>query len=154
MTEAPNVILGGRPQEHEMTKRAHSLIWIALGLAAWLAQVTMPLLFVSPELLPLSGDELWREALWQLLPYAVLCSIAAFVSVPKVGNLFHGVALILTGGIGFAAWIDYANGGGCMRGLSLIMGYLAQCVVVTAGILLALIAKAVTHFQRRHARIA
>ena len=137
-----------------MKHRQFCLVLIGLGLTAWLAQVTLPLISVPRETLPLGGDELWRDALWELLPYAVLCTIAAFVRVPKVGNWFLCIALILMGGVGISAWIEYATGGGCMRGLGLIMGYFLQCIIATTGILLALIAKAVEYFRRRRAQVA
>jgi hypothetical protein len=139
-----------------MKNRPFSWCLVALSLALWIAQVILQ--FGAPEEIPppdVAVQTIWTfvsPALWQLLPYTIICCVIAFVPLELFGKWLLCFAVIVVGVTGIASWVHFnKGGGGCMRGLVLLGGFGFQCIVAICSISAALVAIGMGTFFRKAA---
>jgi hypothetical protein len=128
-----------------MKNRPFSWSLVALSLAFWFAQLMLQLSAIPQASGAQANAEILKNALLQLLPYAVICSI----SLGIFGNWLLCFALVVVAAAGIGSWWDYVRGGGCMKTLALAVGFAFQGVVAGSAVLLALSAKGLAHLRRR-----
>ena len=93
-------------------------------------------------------------ALWQLLPYAIICSVITFVPLELFGKWLLCFAVIVVGVTGVVVWVDFNKGDRSMRGLFLLAGFGFQCFIAICSISAALVAKGMGTFFRKAALTA
>jgi hypothetical protein len=122
---------------------------VALSLAFWFAQVMLQLSAIPQASGAQGNAEILKNALLQLLPYAIICSVICSISLGIFGNWLLCFALVVVAAAGIGSWWDYVRGGGCMKTLALAVGFAFQGVVAVSAVLLALTAKGLAHLRRR-----